>query len=105
MPNKGYKEKCRGLTPPSTNSVFTLIKGGFRLESITAEWVPQATTYLGYPAATMNCDRAVVHITRSLARGFIFFTGTVSSNRGLTWACWGSGPGVCRGAVVVVGAL
>ena len=32
----------------------------------------------------------------------IFFTGTVSSRRELTWACWDSAPGVCRSVVVVV---
>jgi len=46
-----------------------------------------------------------VHMTRSSARGSIFFPGTVSSKRDLTWACWDSVPGIRRGVVVVIDSL
>ena len=41
-------------------------------------------------------------MTGSLARDSIFFTGTVSSKRDLTWACWDSVPGDRKGVVVVL---
>jgi len=46
-----------------------------------------------------------VHMTRSLARDSIFFTGTVSSKGDLTWAWWDSALGVRRDVVAVVSAL
>ena len=72
--------------------------------SITVEWVDRRSQPR-FPAATINWDRDVVHMTISLLRDSIFLTGNVSSKRVLTWAYWVSEPGVRRGVVVAVGAL
>jgi len=62
-PKKEYREGCKDLTLPNTNSVLKLIKGGFRLESIPAEWVHRRPHNLGYPAAT-RAER-LIHLVSS----------------------------------------
>ena len=53
----------------------------------------------------LSTERAVAHLTRSLARDSIFFIRTVSSKRGLTWAGWDSSMGIHRGVVGLIGYL
>ena len=84
---------------------YMLIKGGIRLESITAEWVHRMPQPRLPGSHHQLRSSYCAYMTRSLARDSVFFVGIVSFKRDLTWAGWNSASGVCRGVVMAVGAL
>jgi len=80
---KNTEKDAEALLRLAPTLTYTPIKDGFRLESITPEWVPlkPQPKLPGGHYQLRYSSRAVVHMTRSLARDSIFLTGTVSSKR------------------------